>query len=113
MPGLPACLFELATGFERLWLAQGGPSELRLLPADPRFARVDGGPPGSRLSIENRFYASRAFRFCHLETCTGAVGQLSVLHFVMYPHPALDLPIFSVDMVAFGVRAAVLCARRL
>jgi hypothetical protein len=63
-----------------------------------------------RLRLENRFYTTPLFRKCHLELATGGAG-LSVLHCVMYPWPAHDLPLFSVDMVGFGVRRTPPLAR--
>jgi hypothetical protein len=35
-----------------------------------------------------------------------------VLHCVMFPQPERDLPLFSVDMVAFGARSAARGRRR-
>ena len=56
-----------------------------------------------RFTLENRLYTSDVFRRLHLELATGEKG-LQVLHVVMYPWPAYELPIFSMDVVSFGVR---------
>ena len=78
------------------------------LAVDPRFVTADGGEAAERLRLENRFYATPVFRKCHLELAAGGSG-LSVLHCVMYPRHAYDLPLFSVDTVAFGVRRVQVC----
>ena len=80
-------------------------ASLASLPVDPRFEVVDSGAAAERLRIENRFYSTSMFRKCHLELAVGGAG-LNVLHCVMYPWAAHDLPLFSVDMVGFGVRVA-------
>lgn len=95
----PAFL-ELARGVEAELLRH--PAALAQLPSDPRFAAVEGGAADSRLAVQNRFYRTPRFRKCHLELAAGA-NALSVLHCVMYPWAACDLPLFSVDMVGFGV----------
>ncbi|EIE26217.1 ferredoxin-dependent bilin reductase [Coccomyxa subellipsoidea C-169] len=51
-----------------------------------------------RLLIENRAYATKAFRKLHLELAHRQDG-LQVLHCVLYPHLDYDLPILSFDMV--------------
>ncbi len=99
---LPAFL-ELARGIEAQWQQHPACAGLVPLPADARFAAVQGGAEDSRIVIQNRFYTAPPFRKCHLELAAGA-KQLSVLHCVMFPWAAVDLPLFSVDMVAFGVR---------
>ena len=109
--GLPPAFLELASSIEGAWRVHSGTAGLQRLTADPRFAVVDGGHAESRIRVENRFYGSAAFRKCHLEVAVGN-GGLAVLHCVMYPWPEHDLPLFSVDMVAFGVRTHSPRARR-
>jgi hypothetical protein len=108
--GLAPPFAALAVGIEQLWLSHAGTAPLSPLLVDPRFLVVEGGVAEERIRIENRFYASPRFRKCHLELAAG-VGGLSVLHCVMYPWAAHDLPLFAVDMVAFGVRRARARAR--
>lgn len=101
--GLAPHFVRLAQDIEALWLSHAGMAALAPLAVDPRFVTADGGDAAERLRLENRFYATPVFRKCHLELAAGGSG-LSVLHCVMYPRHAYDLPLFSVDMVAFGVR---------
>ena len=107
--GLAPHFVRLAQDIEALWLSHAGMSALVPLAVDPRFVTADGGDAAERLRLENRFYATPVFRKCHLELAAGGSG-LSVLHCVMYPRHAYDLPLFSVDMVAFGVRDKPACA---
>ena len=100
----------LAQGIEALWQSHAGTGVLTPLVVEPRFVTADGGDDAERLRLENRFYSTPLFRKCHLELATGGAG-LSVLHCVMYPWPAHDLPLFSVDMVGFGVRRLPCFAR--
>ncbi|KAJ9522471.1 hypothetical protein QJQ45_008231 [Haematococcus lacustris] len=51
-----------------------------------------------RLLLENRVYCSRVFRKLHLEVGTRQDG-LDVLHVVLYPRYAYDLPILAMDLV--------------
>lgn len=51
-----------------------------------------------RLLIENRVYCSRVFRKLHIELAYRQDG-LQVLHCVMYPRYAYDLPILAMDLV--------------
>lgn len=102
--GIAPQFVRLAQDIEALWLSHGGMGALAPLPVEPRFVTADGGDAAERLRLENRFYATPLFRKCHLELASGGAG-LSVLHCVMYPWPAHDLPLFSVDMVGFGVRS--------
>jgi hypothetical protein len=102
--GVAPQFVRLAQDIEALWLSHGGMGALVSLPVEPRFVTADGGDAAERLRLENRFYSTPLFRKCHLELATGGAG-LSVLHCVMYPWPAHDLPLFSVDMVGFGVRS--------
>ena len=111
---LPAIL-QLSVRVEDAWLRWGStaPPGLALTQAPPpseRFRLVEGGVDETRIRIQNVFYTSSLFRKCHLEVAAGAKG-LSVLHCVMFPWAAHDLPLFSLDMVAFGVRLCV-CVRR-
>ena len=101
--GLAPQFVRLAQDIEALWLSHAGMDALAPLAVDPRFVTADGGDAAERLRLENRFYATQVFRKCHLELAAGGSG-LSVLHCVMYPRTTYDLPLFSVDMVAFGVR---------
>ncbi|KAK9907725.1 hypothetical protein WJX75_008795 [Coccomyxa subellipsoidea] len=57
-----------------------------------------GAPGYPRLLIENRAYATKAFRKLHLELAHRQDG-LQVLHCVLYPRLEYDLPILSFDMV--------------
>jgi phycocyanobilin:ferredoxin oxidoreductase len=103
--GLAPAFLQLARGIEAQWRSHPGmAAPLATLPVDPRFEVVDSGAAAERLRIENRFYTTPTFRKCHLELAVGGAG-LNVLHCVMYPWAAHDLPLFSVDMVGFGVRA--------
>jgi hypothetical protein len=99
-------ILELAQRVEDTWLAwaSGRGEPLSQVALDPRFHLVDGGAGETRIRIQNVVFSSSTFRRCHLELAAGARG-LSVLHCVMYPWAALDLPLFSLDVVAFGVRA--------
>ncbi len=72
----------------------GGLSHLDL-PDPPQGERAAGWP---RLLIENRAYATRAFRKLHLELAARQDG-LQVLHCVLYPRLDWDLPILSIDLV--------------
>ena len=103
-------ILELAQRVEDAWLSwasvRGEP--LSRVALDPRFHLVDGGAGDTRIRIQNVVYSSPTFRRCHLELAAGARG-LSVLHCVMYPWAAHDLPLFSLDIVAFGVRAVHAC----
>lgn len=54
-----------------------------------------------RMLVENRIYTSSKFRKMHLELAWKQDG-LQVLHIVLFPNDNLDIPIFGVDMVAFG-----------
>ena len=101
--GIAPQFVSLAQGIEALWHSHAGTGVLTPLAVEPRFVTADGGDDSDRLRLENRFYSTPLFRKCHLELATGGAG-LSVLHCVMYPWPAHDLPLFSVDMVGFGVR---------
>jgi phycocyanobilin:ferredoxin oxidoreductase len=51
-----------------------------------------------RFTIENRVYHSAVFRKIHMELAVRQDG-MQIFHFVMYPWPAFDIPIFSLDMV--------------
>jgi len=51
-----------------------------------------------RLLIENRVYCSRVFRKLHVEVACRQDG-LQVVHVVMYPRYAYDLPIWAMDVV--------------
>ena len=99
-------ILELAQRVEHSWLAwaSGRGEALSPVALDPRFHLVDGGAGDTHIRIQNVVYASSLFRRCHLELAAGSKG-LSVLHCVMYPWAAFDLPLFSLDIVAFGVRA--------
>ena len=104
--GLAPSFVRLASGIEHAWRTHAALAPLAPLPMDARFAVVDAGAAAERLRIENRFDTSPKFRQCHLELAVGG-GGLNVLHCVMYPWAAQDLPLFSVDMVGFGVRCWV------
>ncbi len=106
--GLAPSFVELACGIEQLWSSHAGMAHAAPLPVDARFVTVDGGLEAERIRIENRFVTTPLFRKCHLELAVGAAG-LNVLHCVMYPWAAHDLPLFSVDMVGFGVRLLGRC----
>lgn len=67
------------------------------LPADLGY--VEGHLEGERVHIQNVCYQSTHFRKLHLELAQ--VGDsLDILHCVMFPRPAYDLPVFGVDIVA-------------
>lgn len=55
-------------------------------------------PRYPRLLLENRIYSSRVFRKLHLEVGLRQDG-LQVLHAVLYPRYAIDLPILAMDLV--------------
>mmetsp|Transcript_46502 Transcript_46502/g.116296 ORF Transcript_46502/g.116296 Transcript_46502/m.116296 type:complete len:495 (+) Transcript_46502:432-1916(+) len=62
---------------------------------------LKGEPGYPRFTIENRVYYSNVFRKIHMELAVRQDG-MQVFHFVMYPWPAFDVPIFSLDMVSFN-----------
>ena len=59
-----------------------------------------------RMQIENRVYESFCFRKLHLEVAVKQDG-LQVLHCVMYPRVSFDLPILSLDLVAYKGRPSL------
>ena len=66
------------------------------LPEDLGY--VEGRLEGEKLIIENRCYQAPQFRKIHLELAR--VGNmLDILHCVMFPYPAYDLPMFGTDLV--------------
>lgn len=66
------------------------------LPEDLGY--VEGRLEGEKLVIENRCYQTPQFRKLHLELAR--VGNvLDILHCVMFPHPAYNLPMFGTDLV--------------
>lgn len=79
----------------------GGRPLAHALPDPPR-----DDPSWPRLQVENRAYRSRAFRKLHVEVAVRQDG-LQVVHCVMYPYPAVDLPILSLDMVLSGGRVTL------
>lgn len=60
-------------------------------------------PAWPRMQIENRVYESYCFRKLHIEVAIQQDG-LQVLHCVMYPRNTFDLPILSLDFVAYKGR---------
>ena len=60
-------------------------------------------PAWPRMQIENRVYESFCFRKLHIEVAVQQDG-LQVLHCVMYPRNTFDVPILSLDMVAYNGR---------
>lgn len=62
-----------------------------------------GDPLWPRMQIENRVYESYCFRKLHIEVAVQQDG-LQVLHCVMYPRNTFDLPILSIDFVAYNGR---------
>lgn len=62
-----------------------------------------GDPTWPRMQIENRVYESYCFRKLHIEVAVQQDG-LQVLHCVMYPRNTFDLPILSLDVVAYKGR---------
>eukprot|EP00955_Chlamydomonas_euryale_P061936 358234-Chlamydomonas_euryale.AAC.9 len=66
------------------------------------YSDVPDPAPGAegypRLYLENRVYCSRVFRKLHLEVGVRQDG-LQVLHAVLYPRYAYDLPILAMDLV--------------
>jgi phycocyanobilin:ferredoxin oxidoreductase len=66
-------------------------------------------PAWPRLQVENRAYASSAFRKMHLEVAVRGDG-LQVLHCVVYPRLSHDLPILSMDLVAVDGRVTLAVA---
>jgi len=71
---------------------------------------MEDPPVGSnaypRMQIENRVYESFCFRKLHLEVAVKQDG-LQVLHCVMYPRVSFDLPILSLDLVAYKGRPSL------
>lgn len=92
---LPQRLRYLDTMTEASSDGDDAPQALAYFLPDP--PRDDPGWP--RLQVENRAYASYAFRKLHLELAVRQDG-LHVLHCVMYPRMDFDLPILSIDVVA-------------
>lgn len=90
----------LAAAVESAWREHPATSPLVPQPLPARFAAARS----ATLQLENRVYEAGAFRKLHLELAAGRPG-LSVLHCVMFPHAAHDVPLFALDLVAFGVRA--------
>lgn len=62
-----------------------------------------GDPAWPRMQIENRVYESYCFRKLHIEVAVQQDG-LQVFHCVMYPRNIFDLPILSIDFVAYKGR---------
>ena len=60
-------------------------------------------PAWPRMQIENRAYESFCFRKLHIEVAIQQDG-LQVLHCVMFPRNVFDIPILSLDMVAYNGR---------
>jgi phycocyanobilin:ferredoxin oxidoreductase len=107
---LPPPLALVADRIEAAWTADVRGVARLPLRSDWEWAdsgnKSDGGGGGgaSRLRIENRAYASPAFRKLHLEAAVRDDG-LAVLHCVLYPRLALGgggFPILSLDAVAVG-----------
>lgn len=67
----------------------------------PNPAKSD--PAWPRMQIENRVYESFCFRKLHIEVAVQQDG-LQVLHCVMFPRNIFDVPILSLDMVAYNGR---------
>lgn len=119
LKGLLDPKLEVAAAYVEAHLREHLGTELHLGPIDFEFrfcdsllARGDAQPGGGkdpakgdpaypRFLIENRVYGSRVFRKIHMELAHRQDG-MQVFHFVMYPHPTFDVPIFSVDMVSFN-----------
>lgn len=64
-------------------------------------------PAWPRMQIENRVYQSYCFRKLHMEVVVKQDG-MQVLHCVMYPRNTFDLPILSMDVVAYKGRPSFL-----
>lgn len=60
---------------------------------------IEGKLEGERLQIENRCFQTPQFRKLHLELAQAGKG-LDILHCVMFPQLAYDLPMFGCDIVA-------------
>lgn len=110
---LPPPLALVADRIEAAWAARV--PGVAPLPLRSDWAWADSDPGGSgeprdRLRVENRAYASPAFRKLHLELAVRGDG-LAVLHCVLYPRLGLGgggFPILSLDAVA--ARGAVTLA---
>ena len=59
---------------------------------------------GGALRVQNVFWHSSSVRKAHVELAVSDTLGLTVLHVVLFPHTALDLPVFGLDVVAFGPR---------
>ncbi len=86
---------QLADQLEAIWHRYLDLSPYHL-PEDLGY--VEGRLEGEKLIIENRCYQTPQFRKIHLELARMGNG-LDVLHCVMFPHPAYDLPMFGTDLV--------------
>ena len=86
---------QLADAIESVWH-----NHLELSPyAIPaELGYVEGRLEGEKLTIENRCYQTPQFRKLHLELAK--VGNnLDILHCVMFPRVAYELPMFGCDLV--------------
>lgn len=68
--------------------------DVRPMAPHPHFAFIQG----NTMTIENHVYKSSAFRKIHVEHASS--DNLQIVHVVLHPRATLDIPIFSVDVVA-------------
>jgi hypothetical protein len=68
--------------------------DVRPLAPHPQFAHVQG----NTMTIENHVYKSSAFRKLHVEYASSNIIQIA--HVVLHPRATMDIPIFSLDVVA-------------
>ena len=97
-------LIRAALDFERA--ASSRLPDFHAYPSAHPYAESPPDRDGHRLLLENREYQTTRFRRMHVEVGARSDGNFEVLHVVLYPRARYALPIFCLDVVAFGGRVS-------